>query len=407
MNDLNVTRQNIASANVQSQVGAEILQANRGERKNDSVTAIPKNSDLSDIQEEIGNAVGKFADKKTLGQAKIRQGAGVNLEALKRIADYYDKLPDMPREAELRDLVSRLQSFEDLLNGEGSSASADDILDALRSFDGDVTHQFEALQVARRYFEGTGASDEFMGLLDAAERSFDDPNIQKDIQAGYAIAKTAGEAAPTLETSPGALRDAYREMLRSEKNMGQLFDQLSNFNIRKKFSEVVDVFLQTAGHELANTNSQADPIILGALTRELGALKEMRTVVDAGDSLITQTRRIDPDFAMDTETDPAIKLASALLNYAAKTSPSPSDARQLINSLEPEAKQNKESDIKEKAKEAQTKVVFANGLHDLHRQISDRSVASDAARLQQGMMLQDLRIALSIDEENAFGAIGA
>ncbi|MEO0930138.1 MAG: hypothetical protein AAFY14_05740, partial [Pseudomonadota bacterium] len=234
---------------------------------------------------------------------------------------------------------------------------------------------------------------------DAAERSFDDPNIQKDVQAGYAVAKAAAEAAPTLETSPGALRDAFREMLRSEKNMGQLFDQLSNFNMRQKFNEVIDVFLQTAGRELSNMNSQVDPVILGALTRELSALKEMRTVVEEGDRLIAQTRRIDPNFAKDMDTEPAIKLASVLLNYAAKTSPSLSDARQLIKSFEPPPDGDKDDTIKE-----QTKVVFANGLHDLHRLISDRSVVSDAARLQQGMMLQNLRIQLSTDEEAAFSA---
>ncbi len=391
MNDLNIARQNIASANAQSQVGAEVREAISGARKNDSVAAVPNNSDLSDIQEEIGNAVGKFADKRTLGQAKIRQGAGVNIEALKRIAEYYDKLPDMPRESELRDLVSKFQGFDDLLSGgegKGGSVTADDILDALRAFDGDVTHQYEALQVAQRYFEDTGASSEFRDVLDAAERSFDDPNIQKDVQAGYAIAKAASDAAPTLETSPGALRDTYREMLRSEKHMGQLFDQLSNFNIRMKFDEVVELFLETAGRELANSNSQADPVILGALTRELGALKEMRTVVEEGDRLIAQTRRIDPNFATAPDTAPEISLTSGLLNFAAKTSPSLSDARQLVRSFEPASEQ--------------TMVVFANGLHDLHRLISDRSVASDTARLQQSTMLQNLRIDLSAAEEAAF-----
>lgn len=392
MGEANITRQNVASANIQSQLGAETLQANQGGRKGQVAIALPNNSDLSDIQEEIGNAVGKFADKKTLGQAKIRQGAGVNIEALKRIADYYDKLPDMPREAELRDLVIKLQGFEDLLGGGGGSgsATADDILDALRAFDGDVTHQYEALQTAQRYFEASGASDAFRAVLDTAERSFDDPSIQKDVQAGYAIAKAASEAAPTLETSPGALRDTYREILRSEKHMGQLFDQLSSFNMRLEFREVVDLFLQTAGHELANTNSQADPVILGALVRELSALKEMRTVVEEGDNLITQTQRIDPDFASDPAAASAIDLTSGLLNYAAKAAPSLSDARQIMRKFEPASEQ--------------TKVVFANGLHDLHRLISDRSVASDAARLQQGARLQELCIELSAQEEAAFSA---
>lgn len=393
MSELNIARQQVASANVQSQLGAETLQINSGARKGDAATAVAKNSDLSDIQEEIGNAVGKFADKRTLGQAKIRQGAGVNMEALKRIADYYEKLPDMPREAELRDLVSKLQAFEDLISGGGgggSAPTADDILQALRDFSGDVTHQFEALQVAQRYFETSEASDEFAALLDKAEQAFSDPDIARDVQAGYAVAKGAADLAPTLETSPGALRDTYREMLRSEKHMGQLFDQLSTFNIRLKFVEVVDLFLKTAGAELSNQDSQVDPIILGALTRELGALKEMQTVFEEGGRLIAQTKRIDPDFGANGDGSEQVKLTSDMLNFSAKSAPSMSDARQLVKDFEPAAEK--------------TLVVFANGLHDLHRLISDRSVTSDSARLQQSAAIQNLCIERSAAEEAAFSA---
>ena len=126
------------------------------------------------------------------------------------------------------------------------------------------------------------------------------------------------------------------------------------------------------------------------MTRELGALKEMRTVVEEGERLIAQTKRIDPEFAIDPAKSSAMTLTSGLLNYAAKASPSLSDARQLVRSFEPASEK--------------TMVVFANGIHDLHRLISDRSVTSDAARLQQGTMLQNLRIELSAAEEAAFSA---
>ena len=392
MSELGIARQNIASANVQSQVGAEGLQTVRGERKGDAATAVVKNADLTDIQEEIGNAVGKFADKRTLGQAKLRQGVGVNIEALKRIADYYDKLPDMPREAELRGLVGKLQSFQDMLAGEGGggsgSVSADDILDALRSFDGDVTHQFEALQVAQRYFEENGAGPALRTALDQAERAFDDPDLARDVRAGYTIAAEAAAAAPTLETTPGALRDAYREMLRSEQNIGELFDKISDFNIRFSFSQAVDLFLTAAGNDLADTNSQTDPILLSALNRELGALKEMRTVFEEGNRLINMTQRIDPSFGTGPDAAGPIELTSALLKFSAKQSPSLSDARNLVKQFEPA--------------EEKTMVVFANGLQDLHRLMSDRSVTSSSARVQQVSMIENLRIELSVAEEAAF-----
>ncbi len=392
MPELGIARQNIASANVQSQLGAEGLQTAQGQRKGDAATAFVKNSDLTDIQEEIGNAVGKFADKKTLGQAKMRQGAGVNMEALKRIADYYDKLPDMPREAELRTLVGTLQSFQDLL-GEGGgdgSVSAEDVLEALRKFDGDVTHQYEALQVAQRYFEDNGAGQPLLALLGQAERAFDDPDLARDVQAGYTIAAGAAEAAPSLETSPAALRDAYREMLRSDQNMGQLFDKISDFNIRFSFTQAVDLFLTAAGDDLADTNGETDPVLLGALTRELGALKEMRTVFEEANKLIDQTQRIDRSFANGADAAGPIELTSALLNFSTKQSPSLSDARAILKKFEPATES--------------TMVVFANGLQDLHRLMSNRSVVSDSARVQQNTMIENLRIELSAAEEAAFAA---
>ena len=391
MSEIGIARQQVASANVQSTVGAEALEQARGARKGDSAVAVPNNSDLSDIMEEIGNAVGKFADKKTLGQAKVRQGAGVNIEALKRIADYYDKLPDMPREAEMRNLISKFQSFENLLGEGGSGAgnlSADDILQALREFDGDVTHQFEALQVARHYFEATGGSSEILGLLDQAQIAFEDADIARDVQAGYAIAAQASETAATIETDPAALRDSYREMLRSPMHLGQLFDTLSEYNMRLNFDEVVGLFLETAGNELANTSSLTDPVLLGGLTKELGKLKEMRTVFQASDALIVQTQRIDPDFANGVGGVGPTELTSAMLNYCAKPSPSLADAQGILKDFN----QHPESTV----------VTFANGLHDLHRLISDRSYPSDSARVQQGKMIEALRIDLSAAEEAAF-----
>ena len=59
-------------------------------RHNSSVVAVNKQSDLSDIQEETGNSVGKP----------------------ERVADYYDKLPDAPREEKLRALVRTLEAFQ-------------------------------------------------------------------------------------------------------------------------------------------------------------------------------------------------------------------------------------------------------------------------------------------------------
>ncbi|MEO9529408.1 MAG: hypothetical protein ABJG32_18670, partial [Roseibium sp.] len=227
---------------------------------------------------------------------------------------------------------------------------------------------------------------------------FEDPDIARDVQAGYAIAQRASEAAPTLETDPAALRDRYREMLRGPMHMGQLFDALADFNLRLNFDTVVGVFLETAGDDLAATSHQTDPVLLGGLTQELGKLKEMRTVYQASDDLIHTIQRMDPQFASPQIVDgpnangPEV-LTSALLNFCAKKTPNLSDARQVIKPYDDSA--------------VDTIVVFANGLHDLHKMISDRSYPSNEARLQQGSMLEALRIDLTAIEEQAYEADNA
>ncbi|MEP3665153.1 MAG: hypothetical protein ABJN42_00290, partial [Roseibium sp.] len=127
-------------------------------------------------------------------------------------------------------------------------------------------------------------------------------------------------------------------------------------------------------------------------------LKEMRTVYQASDDLIHTIQRMDPQFASPQIVDgpnangPEV-LTSALLNFCAKKTPNLSDARQVIKPYDDSA--------------VDTIVVFANGLHDLHKMISDRSYPSNEARLQQGSMLEALRIDLTAIEEQAYEADNA
>src|SRR5262245_36336051 len=167
-------RQNLAALNVSSPTGAEIAREVRGSYRGEQVATSTEASKIQDAAEELGMSVAHRADKRSLDRREVRQGAGATLEALARIADYYDKLPDMPREDQLRSLVEQLETFERLMNegGSGGGVTADDILKALQQFDGDVTHQFAGLDIAREFFATTGASDDFMMLLEQAHAEF-------------------------------------------------------------------------------------------------------------------------------------------------------------------------------------------------------------------------------------------
>ena len=385
-------RQNIAALSVTSPVGAEIAAEARGSYRGEAVATSSEASKLQDAAEEIGMSVAHKADKRTLGQREVRQGQGISLEALSRIADYYDKLPDMPREAELQTLVETLENLQRLLEGSGGGGgggvTADDVLAALQRFDPDVSHQFAALDIAREFFAASGAGAEFQTLLDTAHAEFQRGDLGRDVRAGFAAAESASRAAATLETDPAAVRDTYRQLLRESKNMGQLFDAFRGFDVMKNFEEVIDTFMSSAGRDLASTGPSADPAYLHSLVTELGKLKKMQTVVEMAAQLTKTTDRLVPPDER-AGGDPA-EVASRVLHFAAKAAPGPADAGQMLG---PYGRCS-----------LATQVSFANGLRGLHAELPDEVMPSPQARLQQNGALMGLLDTLVADEEREYQA---
>jgi len=216
-------RQNIAQLNVISPIGAEVMDQVRGMHDGESVMRSDESSKLQEASEELGMSVAHRPDKKSLGDRSVRQGRGTNFEAVSRLSEYLDKLPNMPREAELKALVDLLEQYRENMEGRGggSRPTKEDILAALQQFDGDVTHQFAALDIVREYFESAGAGEEFHALLAEVAQEFERTDVARDVRAGFAIAEIAARAAETLETDPASVREAYCEMLRGSRSSGQ------------------------------------------------------------------------------------------------------------------------------------------------------------------------------------------
>ncbi|MEJ1160544.1 HrpJ domain-containing protein [Prosthecomicrobium sp. N25] len=370
MSSIETLRQSLATSNVISPVGAEVMSEVRGDWRGREVALSDSTSKLNDAAEEIGMSVAHRADKKTLGQRQVRQGQGTNIDALQRIADYLDKLPNMPREDALKQLVEQFKTFEELLEkgrSGGGQPTTEDVLAALQQLDPDVTHQFAALEVAREYFETAGASDELHALLDAAKAEFEKGDLARDVRAGFAAAKAADRAAATMETDPGAVRDTYRSMLREQPNLGTLFDGLRRFDIDKNFAALVDAFMSAAGTDLASTGPSSDPDFLHALLTELGKLKRMQSAFEGTRSLLSQTERLMPRSERGLSS-PA-EMTSRLLNFAAKAAVNLADARGLLGGYEKAS--------------LGSQVVLANGLRGLHGDLPDDVMPSLQARQQQ------------------------
>ena len=139
------TNQLLATYNSISPVGAENVAAKMGRAPGtgETVQVSSNEADINDMKEEVGMMKATLG-KVDLSKLKVRKGAGTDLEALARIADFYDKLPNLP--------------------------TAEDIRNLLREFDGDVSHQFAALEDVRLRFEAKGAPPSFLALLDEVRK---------------------------------------------------------------------------------------------------------------------------------------------------------------------------------------------------------------------------------------------
>src|SRR5262249_45306070 len=115
MPEIETLRQSIAQMNVISPVGSEIMDQVRGSHDNETVMLSDESSKLTEASEELGMSVAHRSDKKSLGDREVRQGQGTNFEAVTRLSEYLNNLPNMPREAQLKALVDKLKQFKEQL----------------------------------------------------------------------------------------------------------------------------------------------------------------------------------------------------------------------------------------------------------------------------------------------------
>lgn len=364
--------------------GAESVAQATGQYAGEAVHGASESEKLADAAEELGMSHSEHAeaDHKTLDERSIRRGRGANIEALTRISEYYEKLPDMPDDAKIQGLVDELSSYLENTGGgrgDGKPISKDAIFQALQKFDGDVTHQFAALEVMAEYFAGI---DEAMdAAIEDARLEFERDDLARDVRAGMAIAKAAHDAAQNLETDPRAMRDAYRQMLREKKNMGQLFDDLASFDGTKKFDETLEVFLETAGQDIAAATPSTDPLFLNALLVELGKLKKLNTVYQLSGQQLEKIKRLIGIAKLDIDKN---YLTSKLLHFASRPTASVADAMAMEIGLA-------SADIA-------TRLQVGNGLKSLYDMIPDDVLPTSQSRELHNQALLGW-LSMLVDEE--------
>jgi type III secretion protein W len=387
----------IAAQNVISPVGAEVM-ANVTGRYGSSGEAVKlssQESKVADAAEELGMSAAHLkhnhGDVEKLEKRKVRQGAGTNLEALKRISDYYEKMPDMPRESALKGLVEKLQQFMRLSEqeGRGRSFTPDELRTALQDFSSDPTHQFVALDILQEYFEGPAGTDEALAVLDQTKIDYEQSDLTSEVHAGF-VASVVSHKIARDQDDPGVLREQYRGMLRDNEDFGQIFDGLVKLGVMKTLlKQVLGNLLKEVGDDLESPGPTIDKGLLAALMTELQRLKLMQTVYDETATIIREIERIlaQADKGRLSQT----MLTSRMLHFASKRTVKLSDAQGLLAELEQDS-------------EPESQLHLGNKLRALHADLPDAVMPTLEARQQQIVTIMNLLTGLVKAEEEAFEA---
>src|SRR5262249_20775034 len=95
-----------------SPVGSEEVAAKQGTYRGSHARNTTPNSKIGQSPKAAGVSEALHTNLKTLHQRSVRQGQATNMVATARIADFYDKLPNMPELNEIQGLVETFQHFE-------------------------------------------------------------------------------------------------------------------------------------------------------------------------------------------------------------------------------------------------------------------------------------------------------
>lgn len=391
-----VIRAQLSVNNATSIVGSEIMANAMGkdQRTNEAVRVTPTKSDLTDALEELGMSVA-HRGKPDIDKIKARRGAGSDVNALSRIADYLDQLPGLPSEEKYKQLVDKLQQFQQRMDlssggsGGDGQITADDIRKMLAEYDGDITHQAYALERLRSEAMSQGAAPSVLTALDQLRAEFSRPETMRDIRAGLVSGREAHRIGDRFGSDPSSFRDSYRELLREPSpRLGPIFDTLRKFSLSDSFDEVIESFLKVAGNDLASAGPSSDPVLLGALVSELSKLKNLRTVLKSSEDMAAKLDRTFPP-GSGTVRPSGEEIASRLLHFAGMSVPGFTDANALLRGYEGEP--------------PEVPVMVVNLLRNQHALLPDSVMPSLQAHEQQSRLLLNLSDRVVETEEKAFG----
>ena len=239
------------------------VETSEGEYQGQKVAHLPDPlSEIADSAEEVGFAASEKIEK-SLTERKAHGGeAGGRAHATTELIDHYIKsVPDIGSPRQLRE-------FLDNLKQEAGDKSPDGLIRKARQFFKDPSHQFAALEFAKKALEAEGGHEELAAAVGAAaEKLMAEHGPQ--VRAGLNIAAQAVAHAESglAGSSAQELRDLYRDAVLGFEDVGKAYENIIQKFGAERFPQALDFLLQAAGNDLHSGGPSLAP-------------ERLRTVVD-------------------------------------------------------------------------------------------------------------------------------
>lgn len=367
-----------------SPVGQEIM-SGRHSSTGETVRATTSGkSDLLDALEELGMAKAGRSKVDT-SKVKVKKGAGTDLDALGRIAEYLDKLPDLPKDQKHRDLVAKFGQYEEhFRRGEGDPATGDELRQALLEYSSDITHQFAALEAMRADAAERNAPAAYLAELDALRAEMRAPDKAREIVAGFRSAQVAHTIGEQTGGDAADFRDTYRQLLRGGTNLSQIFERMQSFSLSENLETVLEGFIKVAGDDMSAFGPTVDPKLLGDVLKELSTLKQMVSVLGMARETLDKAERLPGVQRTDSWPAP-VEFAGLMLDFTDAPVAGMARATEMLKGFPKD--------------DAELQAMLINLVRDFHASLPNGVNKNDAQVLQQKAILLTLSDKLVDREE--------
>jgi hypothetical protein len=201
--------------------------------------------------------------------------------------------------------------------------------------------------------------------------------------------------AGSLDTDPTTIRNSYRDMVRDNQNLGQIFDHLRTFNLASSFDQIIDSFTKIAGRDLDVLNADKDQVTIGETSQlvgnvltELSKLKQIKTLYSESGLALETIKRVHPELKGSNSVPDQNDLTSRLLHFGSNPSTSVTDAEKVISGIS--------------GNDPGISVTAVNTFRNIHALMPDAVLPSPIAREQQSRAIMDLSTRLVAREEAYF-----